>query len=215
MFFIIISVIIIIRLIIILVIKGKIKGHHMSGEDTNKFDCKHCGSCCRNNKPISLTLYDIVRISEFLGMDADDFYRGYCVERSYSENHIPMPFLKKKDNQCCFLFDNLCMIHFVKPDICRYMPSTIFGDINYLKSKMPGCCNIQLMSSNKVNDNNQIQEDWLISMILTTIYYSNYGTFKYELARPYIYRILLSRKNRKGIWRLIDDYLKVKNNNDI
>jgi len=41
----------------------------------------------------------------------------------------------------------------------------------------------------------------MTAMMLTTIYYSKFGTFKYKLSKPFIYRILLFRRNREQIYK--------------
>ncbi|MCD1295830.1 YkgJ family cysteine cluster protein [Methanocella sp. CWC-04] len=179
---------------------------------TEKFECRQCGNCCRTNKQIPLTLDDIYRISDYLNMDTDDFFSNYCIEVPCGDTNIPMPYLKRGEDGCCFLEDNLCSINFVKPGICKNSPSTMFGSIQYLKSKMPQTCSIQrIRPGEKINEDDQTRESYMVSMILTTAYYSNYHTFSYENAKPYIYRILLIKKNRSSIFKMMDNYSKVKN----
>jgi hypothetical protein len=81
------------------------------------------------------------------------------------------------------------------------MPSTLFGSLQYLRGKMPSSCAVQpVRSGTKVNDDDRIREKYMVAMILTSIYYSLHGTFIYERAKPYIYRILLINKNRSKIF---------------
>lgn len=156
-----------------------------------------------------LTLDDIFRIADYLNMDTDDFFNEYCTEENFG-NAIPMAYLKRDDG-CPFLEDNLCSIHFVKPLLCKYMPSTVFGSCQYLRSKMPITCAVHNVSNTvKINDTDAIKERYMVSMILTSIYYSAHGTFVYQLAKPYIYRILLINKNRHSIYGTLDEY-KLKN----
>jgi hypothetical protein len=51
-----------------------------------------------------------------------------------------------------------------------------------------------------VNEDDRIREKYMVAMILTSIYYSLHGTFIYERAKPYIYRILLISKNRSRLF---------------
>ena len=77
---------------------------------------------------------------------------------------------------------------------------------------MPFNCSIQKMEkTEKVNDNDRIRKSYMASMMLTTIYYSKYGTFKYELAKPFVYRILLFNKNREYVYRMFDNTVTVQN----
>ena len=48
-------------------------------------------------------------------------------------------------------------------------------------------------------------------MMLTTIYYSKFGTFNYEDAKPFVYRILLFNKNREYVYRIFDNTVAVQN----
>ena len=181
-------------------------------QDTVKefFECRQCGNCCRSDSMIPLTLDDIYRIADFLDLSADEFFEQYGREMVIGGSTTPMAYLAR-DNGCLFLQDNLCSIHFVKPLLCKYMPSTIFGNHQYLKAKLPATCDVQRAKTGwKINENDAIKERYMVSMILTSIYYSNYSTFEYEKAKPYIYRILLINKNRNNLYDLVDNR-KVKN----
>ncbi|HMK47119.1 MAG TPA: YkgJ family cysteine cluster protein [Methanocella sp.] len=168
------------------------------------FECRQCGSCCRSDSMIPLALDDIYRIADFLDMGPDEFFSQYCREMFIGGSTTPMAYLVR-DTGCPFLKDNLCSIHFVKPLLCKYMPSTIFGNHQYLKSKLPASCDVQRAKAGwKINDEDTIKERYMVSMILTSIYYSNHGTFRYKSARPYIYRILLINRNRKNLYDVVD-----------
>ena len=184
----------------------------MQTSTTAKFECQRCGNCCRRRENIPLTLDDIFRISDFLNMDQNEFFNEYCVEIAADSGYIPLPYLRREYYGCRFLEDGLCSINFVKPHVCKTMPSTIFSDVNNLKRQMPFNCSIQKMDkTEKVNDNDRIRKSYLASMMLTTIYYSKYGTFKYELAKPFVYRILLFNKNREYVYRMFDNTVTVQN----
>lgn len=184
----------------------------MQTSTTAKFECQRCGNCCRRRENIPLTLDDIFRISDFLNMDQDAFFNEYCVEVAADSGHIPSPYLRREYYGCRFLEDGLCSINFVKPHVCKTMPSTIFSDVDNLKRQMPFNCSIQKTDkAERVNDNDRIRKSYLASMMLTTIYYSKYGTFKYELAKPFVYRILLFNKNREYVYRMFDNTVTVQN----
>ncbi len=180
--------------------------------ETAKFECQRCGNCCRRREDIPLTLDDIFRISDFLNIDPDEFFNDYCVEIAAESGDVALPFLHREYNGCRFLEDGLCAINFVKPHACKIMPSTIFGNVNNLKIQMPFSCSIQKAGKNeKVNDNDRVRKSYMASMMLTTIYYSKFGTFRYDLAKPFVYRILLFNKNREYVYRMFDNTVSVQN----
>ena len=167
-----------------------------------QFQCKQCGSCCKSDSMIPLTLDDVFRMADYLDLAPDDFFARYCTEVSCG-NSAAMAYLKR-EHGCPFLDDNLCSLHFVKPLLCQYLPSTMFGSLQYLRGKMPRTCalqNVKAGAGAKVNDDDWIREKYMVAMILTSIYYSIHGTFIYELAKPYIYRILLINKNRSQLFK--------------
>jgi uncharacterized protein len=164
------------------------------------FACKRCGACCKW-RDVQLTLDDIFRMSEFMGMAPDEFFLEYCVEKSRGDDNIVLPFLRKDGGSCCFLEDNICQVHFVKPAACEHMPSTIFGSLENIRAKMPPGCAIQ--NTRPDGDNERRRRNYMAAMMLTTIYYSKFGAFRFENAKPFIYRILLFKKNRDQIFKII------------
>jgi Fe-S-cluster containining protein len=162
------------------------------------FECKRCGACCKD-RDVPLTLDDIYRLSDFLDMKPDDFFEAHCAEIAMSSDMIALPFLKKDGDTCRFLADNICQVHFVKPSACENIP--LFGSLEYLRARMPKSCAIQ-QSTPVLESNDRKKTRYLTAMMLTTIYYSKHGTFKFDLAKPFIYRILLYRRNRDQIYKL-------------
>ncbi|BAI61559.1 conserved hypothetical protein [Methanocella paludicola SANAE] len=165
----------------------------------SRFECKRCGACCKD-RDVPLTLDDIFRLSEFLNMDPDSFYSQYCVEVAKGDNTIALPYLRRDDGACCFLEDNICQAHFAKPTVCLNTPSTIFGSIEHIRARMPPSCAIHHTRIPESADNERKRRNYMTAMMLTTIYYSKFGTFKYQLSKPFIYRILLFRRNREQIY---------------
>jgi uncharacterized protein len=170
-------------------------------KDQEQFNCRRCGACCKD-RDVPLALDDIFRLSDLLNMDPDQFFKDYCVEVAESSDNIALPFLRRENNKCCFLEDNICQVHFMKPSICEHLPSTMFGSLEYLRTKMPEDCAIHQTKPNNDNDERK-RKNYITAMMLTTIYYSKHGTFSYETAKPFIYRILLFKKNRNQIYRLM------------
>jgi len=171
------------------------------GMQERRFECKRCGACCKD-RDIPLTLDDIFRLSEFLDMEPDKFFNEYCVEIAKDENTLALPYLRRDGRDCLFLEDNICQAHFAKPAACVNMPSTIFGGIEHMRSQMPPSCAIHYTRLEDSSENERKRRNYMAALMLTTIYYSKFGTFKYQLAKPFIYRILLFRRNREQIYNL-------------
>ena len=66
------------------------------------FKCEHCGACCRMTRAIN---------------EVD-------IERVLAYTHEDEPTVRQKLDQvpCGYQVDNLCSIHLVKPDVCRWWP---------------------------------------------------------------------------------------------
>lgn len=167
----------------------------------NRFECKRCGACCKD-RDVKLTLDDIFRLSEFLDMEPDKFFAKYCVEIAKNDDTIVLPYLRKDGGACCFLEDNICQAHFAKPSVCMNLPSAIFGSIEDIRAQMPRSCAIHNTEPVNDGDNDNKRRNYMTAMMLTTIYYSKFETFKYEYAKPFIYRILLFRRNREQIFNI-------------
>ncbi len=56
-------------------------------KDQEQFCCDRCGGCCKD-RDVPLALDDIFRLSDFLNMDPDDFFKDYCVEVAESDENI-------------------------------------------------------------------------------------------------------------------------------
>jgi len=176
----------------------------MLKKEEGRFVCNRCGACCKG-RDVPLTLDDIFRLGDFSGMAPDDFFAEYCIEVPKSANTVALPFLRRDSESCCFLEDNICQVHFVKPSACEHMPSTLFGSLEYLRARMPPSCAIHHTRLTNTGDNERLRKNYMTAMMLTTIYYSQHGTFKYELAKPFVYRILLFKRNREQLYRLMGD----------
>ncbi len=109
-----------------------------------QFECTKCGACCREDSLlVTVTGRDISRIAIALGLVPDemiralDFYLMQSIEPPEGLRDIPAIkteqglayiALKKLDNgNCVFLKDNLCMIHVIRPAVCRSFPF-VFND---------------------------------------------------------------------------------------
>jgi Fe-S-cluster containining protein len=106
----------------------------LSLDDTFSFDCKICGSCCKNRSDILLNPYDIYRLCKGLNIDTFELFTKYIDVFAGADSQLPLarvkfksvefstlkytvcPFLRKKDN----LFK--CTVHEFKPTVCGLYP---------------------------------------------------------------------------------------------
>lgn len=86
------------------------------------FECQLCGICCRKQKVVLLTLDDIYRLSDKLGLKPGAFYKKYCLRSGrFNSDSIPRIYLKTEGG-CPFLKDNMCSVHDAKPIVCAENP---------------------------------------------------------------------------------------------
>jgi Fe-S-cluster containining protein len=83
------------------------------------FECKKCGSCCRNNVT-RLFPWDVIRLCTKLKIHTSLFLEKYCNMTRDPETRMPIPLLKT-DNACRFLKDK-CTVYEARPFICRMCP---------------------------------------------------------------------------------------------
>ncbi|MFW9805247.1 MAG: YkgJ family cysteine cluster protein [Candidatus Thorarchaeota archaeon] len=104
-----------------------------------RFECTKCGACCcEDSLLVTVTGRDIARISFSLGLNANevlralDFYLVSGTESPVGFRDIPtvnteqgrayVAIKKMENGDCIFLKDNLCMIHLVRPMVCKSFP---------------------------------------------------------------------------------------------
>ena len=124
-----------------------ITGHTKNTEEEKlpRFECTKCGACCRDeNLIVTVTGSDIVRIAAVLELNPNEMLKAldfYVVSDDESipvglekfpsiatEGGLSFIALKKMENgECVFLKDQLCMIHPVRPVVCRSFPF-VFDD---------------------------------------------------------------------------------------
>ncbi len=105
-----------------------------------RFECTKCGACCRDNQIlITVTNRDLFRIAHGLGLNAHELIRALDFYILDENKPIPVGLeiipsveteqgpayiaLKKMENgDCIFLKDNQCMIHPLRPMVCKSFP---------------------------------------------------------------------------------------------
>lgn len=93
-------------------------------EDTFQFECKMCGSCCRNRKePILITGADIYMIAKTLGISMGEVIAKNCSYYLGPSSHVPIIVLKERlDGSCSLLRNGKCMVQSGKPAVCALYP---------------------------------------------------------------------------------------------
>ncbi|MHA2145362.1 MAG: YkgJ family cysteine cluster protein [Candidatus Thorarchaeota archaeon] len=126
------------------------------------FECIKCGACCREDSLlVTVTGRDLARISMILGLEAGelikavDFYLTSGISTQEGLRDFPalntekgpafVALKKMDDGDCVFLKDDLCMIHSIRPVVCKSFPF-VFQDagdhrkwgLSAMKSICPG-----------------------------------------------------------------------------
>ena len=91
-------------------------------EVEESIDCTACANCCRV-ATTQIGERDAERLARDLGMKVSEFVRDYTVE-SAEEGRI----LKRDENGCVFLKDNLCSVYEARPESCRFFPHLVKGN---------------------------------------------------------------------------------------
>lgn len=82
-----------------------------------KFECTKCGKCCTGSPGyVWLTIPEIYRIAEFLGIRDHELVRDYV--RKVGER---LSLIEKPNGECIFYEDG-CKIYPVRPTQCRTFP---------------------------------------------------------------------------------------------
>lgn len=105
--------------------------------DSEIFNCKKCGDCCKGYGGTYVTPEEIIAIADYININPEKFVEKYC-QMSGSK-----PVLGQKKNGFCIFWDDLCTIHTVKPAMCRAWPfikSVLFDVTNWyiMASMCPG-----------------------------------------------------------------------------
>ncbi|MHA1933805.1 MAG: YkgJ family cysteine cluster protein [Candidatus Thorarchaeota archaeon] len=105
-----------------------------------KFECIQCGACCRQNELlVTLTARDAYSLASALGLTAENLLRAvdFYILKEDDESPVGLQQIpqvktekgpaylalrKLEDGSCIFLKDDLCMVHVVRPSVCRSFP---------------------------------------------------------------------------------------------
>ena len=82
-----------------------------------QFECQTCGMCCRGEPGfVWVTLDEIVRMAEHLGIARDEFVGRYVRREDMRLS------LRERDNGDCVLWQGTCTVYPCRPAQCRTFP---------------------------------------------------------------------------------------------
>jgi Fe-S-cluster containining protein len=110
--------------------RAYLKSHRHSDRRLRRFgeeiqaeiDCTKCANCCRVTET-GIDERDVQRLAKFLGASRDEFLRDYSAKAEDGEL-----ILKRDENGCVFLKDNLCTVYEARPQNCANFPHLVRGD---------------------------------------------------------------------------------------
>lgn len=86
-------------------------------KDGLKFECTQCGNCCTGAPGyVWITISELYRIAEFLGIDDREFTRRYVRKVNNRLSLIELP------NGNCVFYEKGCKVYPVRPSQCRTFP---------------------------------------------------------------------------------------------
>lgn len=89
-----------------------------------KFTCLRCGECCSSGPNVSLTVSDICRIANYLGVSWRDLVGKYIY--AIIADYVPIVVLRGINNKCIFLKyvnnTQTCIIYPARPMRCKLYP---------------------------------------------------------------------------------------------
>ncbi len=163
------------------------------------FQCSRCGTCCKKQKVVLLTLYDIFRMSYRLGFKPGKFFKKYSTISAKFDGEGRKRFYLKTDGGCPFLNDNLCSVQDVKPVVCDRNPF-YYMEASLAAYKVFGiiedeCCINQYPYDTMTKGDNDNIIDMEILVRVTDEYIAIYGRFDEDTAAPYYEKSLADLKD--------------------
>jgi Fe-S-cluster containining protein len=88
-------------------------------QQTDAFQCRQCGACCRWPGHVLLTDGDIARLAAFCGCPEDRFIER-CTRLAVNRRQLRLS--ERPDGSCIFLKENRCTCYDARPGQCRDFP---------------------------------------------------------------------------------------------
>jgi Fe-S-cluster containining protein len=95
--------------------------------DVISAECKRCGTCCKRQNGIVVSLHDVFCMADKLKLTPKNFIRQYCRDSQtydvFGHGMFPGISIVTKKGICPFFREGTgCSIHEVKPQVCRLYP---------------------------------------------------------------------------------------------
>jgi len=87
------------------------------------FKCNRCGTCCREEEVVRVTIIDIFRIAKYLNLAPATFFKTYCNISDPFKYGYKALYIKTRGG-CPFYKENKCSIYEIRPLICVAYPFT-------------------------------------------------------------------------------------------
>jgi len=154
-----------------------------NGENLVRFECIKCGECCRQDGLIvTVTGRDVARLSSTLGMAAPELLRALDFYVLPKNGNAPkglrdtpllktesgkayMALRKMESGDCVFLKDNQCMIHPIRPFVCRTFPFVfrdVAGEVKWGLSSMKDICH-------GIGEGSKVTEQELVELCIAAL----------------------------------------------
>jgi hypothetical protein len=109
--------------------RAYLKSHRHSDRRLRRFgeeieaeiDCTACANCCRVTE-VGITEKDIEKLAKFVGTSEREF-----VEQFTALDESGATILKRNENGCVFLEENLCSVYEARPHNCVNFPHVVRG----------------------------------------------------------------------------------------
>jgi Fe-S-cluster containining protein len=109
--------------------RAYLKSHRHSDRRLRRFgeeieaqiDCTECANCCRVTE-VGITEKDVEKLAKFVGTSRREF-----VEQFTALDGSGAAILKRNENGCVFLENNLCTVYQARPQNCANFPHVVRG----------------------------------------------------------------------------------------
>ncbi len=115
------------------------------------FECTKCGQCCEGYGGTYVTPKDIKNIAGYIKTDPSTFVEKYCKISGGK------PLLAQKEDGFCIFWDKHCLIHPVKPKMCKAWP--------FINSVLCDTGNWKIMGSACPGIKTDVEDDAIIKII--------------------------------------------------
>ena len=127
--------------------------------------CSFCSAECCKDHYITVTIFDVLRISEKTEKKLEEFAEIYPLRLINFDNDMVLEMqegefiLCLKSHPCVFLEGKKCRIHGFAPSVCRTYPKRIDGKFNFRLCPMPSALLFRILGTDMpVNYRDELRE---------------------------------------------------------